>query len=184
MHAAHVEVACRAREQLELGEIWFVPAFQPPHKVHRTLVDAEHRLAMLQLAMDGRDGLAICTIEIEDRRVHTTESTLGALRAAHPGLAFALILGQDSFAQLDTWARPDRLAQHIEQVAVCPRPGGDARRPGFWRHIPVHWLQGEPQDVSSSAIRDALQQERATDRLPDGVQEYIAKHGLYRERRP
>ena len=51
VHYGHLLLAEYAREQAQLDLVWFLPAAVPPHKQSRKLLDAKHRLAMLNLAL-------------------------------------------------------------------------------------------------------------------------------------
>ena len=52
IHVAHLRSAEEAREQLQLDQVLFVPAADPPHK-RRRVTAAVHRLAMVRLAVAG-----------------------------------------------------------------------------------------------------------------------------------
>src|SRR6516165_6823954 len=48
VHYGHLVVAEEVYSTLQLAEMVFVPARQPPHKTHAVISAAEHRLAMLE----------------------------------------------------------------------------------------------------------------------------------------
>ncbi len=62
-HNAHLRLALTALSQLALDEVQLIPAGQPWQKT--VSVSAEHRLAMLQLAIQEASQLKINPIEIE-----------------------------------------------------------------------------------------------------------------------
>jgi nicotinate-nucleotide adenylyltransferase len=180
IHDAHLELARRARDQVPLDEVWFLPAHRPPHKTKRPVTEASHRLAMLRLALAGEAGLAVCTLETDDPRVHTTVESLAELTHRHPECDFFLVLGEDGFRALSTWVRPHELARHCEWV-VCPRPGGAADRPRRAFGSRVHWLEGELMELSSTGSRRRLRRGEAAPGVPPDVLEYIRAQGLYAE---
>ena len=53
IHLGHLRCAEEAREQLGLDHVLFIPAADPPHKPHRRIIPAHHRLAMVKLAAAG-----------------------------------------------------------------------------------------------------------------------------------
>ena len=65
IHVAHLAVAEEAAEALGLERILFMPAGQPPHKPGLEITPAEHRLAMVELAIAGNDRFAVDRREIE-----------------------------------------------------------------------------------------------------------------------
>ena len=64
VHVAHLVLAEQARDQLALDQVLFIPAGDPWRKSHRTITPAEHRLAMLRLAIEGNDAFAITNVEL------------------------------------------------------------------------------------------------------------------------
>jgi nicotinate-nucleotide adenylyltransferase len=178
VHRAHLELARRARDQVGLDEIWWIPAGAPPHKTAQTITAAHHRVEMLRAAIEGESGFSLCTWEVDHPGVHPTVDTVTALQAQHPEGAFHLLLGEDSLRALDTWVRPHRLAR-LCRFVVLARGETTDRRP-HWRGAPVIWLQGPALDVSSTAVREALAAGRAPADLPPAVLAYVRRHDLYR----
>ncbi len=188
-HLAHIELARRALAQVGLREVWFIPAWRPPNKVDHPLTSSEHRLAMLELAIRGKKKLAICTIEIDQEEVAYTVQTVDALIHTHLGERFYLLLGEDNLRDLPRWREPTRLLEMATPV-VMPRAvdlnrsgsyGAGGRRENAVMGVPIIWLKGEPLDLSSTRIREALAQGRRPKGLDDAVYAYIVEHGLYRE---
>jgi len=62
VHRGHVMMAEEARDTLSLSEVLMVPAGQPMFKVNNKIAPAEHRLAMLRLAVAGKPHLRVSTI--------------------------------------------------------------------------------------------------------------------------
>jgi len=189
VHDAHLELARRAKSQLSLREVWFVPAWQPPHKSNYPLSPAADRLAMLELAIRGHRGLAICTIEIDQQEVVYSVQTVDALTHTHPGTRFYLLLGEDSLRELPRWREPRRLLQMAPPV-VMPR-SVDLRRSGAFgeagRHMTavmgssIIWLTGSPLNLSSTDLRASLARGERPAGMNSEVIDYIEEHGLYRE---
>lgn len=177
VHDAHLELARRALDQASLHELWLLPALDPPHK-GRQLAPAPLRLQMLRAAIGGLDRLAICTLELDDPTLRYSADTVEALAASRPGVDWAWIVGEDSFASLGRWHEPQRLLARAE-LWVCPRRGGGVERPDRWRGHAVHWLEGDPVDLSSTAIRAALARGERPAGLPAGALDTILEHGLY-----
>ena len=65
VHNAHLVVADQVRQQLGLDQVLLMPEYQPPHVDKKETIPEHHRLKMLELAIEGIDGLAIETIELE-----------------------------------------------------------------------------------------------------------------------
>lgn len=188
VHDAHLELARRALKQVPLSEVWFVPAWRPPHKPEQTLASAEHRLAMLQLAIEGSKRVAICTIELDQEEVAYSVQTVDALVHTHLNERFHLLMGEDSLNGISTWREPRRLLEMAPPV-VMPRPvdlqrigayGKGGRRPDALLGVGIRWLEGAPLELSSSGVREALSRGEKPRGVPPAVLAYIEEHGLYR----
>lgn len=69
VHNAHLVIADQVRQQLGLDEVFLMPEYLPPHVDQKDTIDEKHRLKMLELAIEGIDGLGIETIELERKGV-------------------------------------------------------------------------------------------------------------------
>ncbi len=186
VHLGHIGMAGAARDELGLSGVILVPAGRPMSRVNRGITTAEHRLAMLRLAVQGKPGLAVSTIEIERTGPTYTVDTLNALNrkyGAEAGIYF--ILGWDSLAQLPEWREPARLVKMCRLVAVprpgCPRPDIEALEhdiPGITEKLII--LEKPYIDISATMIKETVARGRSIDHLVPGlVAEYIKKHKLY-----
>ena len=188
VHDAHLELARRAIKQLPLREVWFVPAWRPPHKPDQVLSSGAHRLAMLERAIEGSKRLAICTIELEQEEISYSVKTVDALVHTHLTERFHLLMGEDSLNGTSTWREPRRLLEMAPPV-VMSRPvdlqrigayGRGGRRPEALLGVEIRWLEGPPLEISSTEIREALARGEEPKGMAPSVLEYVKEHGLYR----
>jgi nicotinate-nucleotide adenylyltransferase len=204
IHLAHLRCAEEARERLQLDEVLFVPAGDPPHKTRR-ITPAVHRLAMVRLATAGNPAFRASAIEVDRGGRSYTVDTLRALRARlRNGGALTLLIGLDAFREIGTW-KEYRSLFALADVAVWTRP---PHRIGSIRALlPVaaraDFCYGREQttlrhrtgnqiriltvtalDVSASAIRLRLRRGRSIRYLvPPAVERYLSRHRLYLGRR-
>jgi nicotinate-nucleotide adenylyltransferase len=190
IHYAHLAVAEAAREAFDLRRVLFIPAAQPPHKPDRSIAAAEHRFAMVQVAIAGNDGFEISRIELDRGGPSYTVETLASLQEADPADRLALILSAESFAELPTWHEPERILALAEAIIVAPRFGYDEVDAGFLaRQFPTSTaeavlLDGPRVRLSASEIRERAAAGRSVRYLvPDAVAAYIGDHGLYQDQR-
>lgn len=184
IHNGHLAIAEEAREALGLERVAFMPASIPPHKPGRPITAAEHRLAMVHLAVEGNPAFEVSDLEVARGGTSYTVDTLEALRVA--GLAEPwLILSSEALAGLPTWREPARILR-LARVAVVPRAGFDplgpewveARFPGASTR--VRFLAGPLLPISGSVVRRRAAAGRSVRYLvPDAVAAYIAQHRLY-----
>ncbi len=185
VHTAHLVLAEQAREQLSLDLVLFVPAGEPWRKAHRLITDATHRLAMLQIAIEGHDAFGISDIEVRRAGPSYTADTLAALAGERLDDAFWFIVGADALADLAQWHDPARIVEHA-MLAVAHRDEQDADLAAAWA-IPgmtrdrIVEFDAPRLAISSSDVRARVGAGGSIRYLvPTRVREYIDAHGLYR----
>src|SRR5262245_6755391 len=89
-HLGHLILAERVRETAGLGEVRFLPSFQPPHKDDDAISSYDDRTAMTALAIDGHPHFKLETIEKDLPPPSYTTHTLVALRKRNPTDVFSL----------------------------------------------------------------------------------------------
>jgi nicotinate-nucleotide adenylyltransferase len=178
----HLLLAEQARVQLALDEVLFVPAGEPWRKSGRAIAPAEHRLAMLKLAVEGNDAFAISDIELRRSGPTYTADTLEALAGERLDDEFYFIIGADALADLPNWHEPERIVAHAV-LAVAPRDARKADAPGLLLKgiTPRIEVFSVPRlDVSSTDIRARVAAGRSIRYLvPDKVARYVREHRLY-----
>lgn len=199
IHFGHLRSAEEVREALALDLVYFVPAASPPHKPGDGLAPAEHRLAMVRLATKGNRYFMVSDVEVRragrSYTIDTVRYFLSTLRA--PSTLF-LLMGADSFAELDTWKDCDELARltsvvvHSRQAAEGepPRPSlAMVKRFGYVQEADRYVHPGGQTlsfvattilPISATLIRDKLHRHLSVRYLmPGDVLDYIERHGLY-----
>lgn len=175
-HIGHLIVALHARHALGLDEVLLVVANRPWQKEgEREVTPANHRLAMVELAIGGVEGLRASDLELRRGGLSYTVDTVDELERS--GVAeVILVLGQDAASGLPTWERTDELRPRVT-VAVVDRPGAVGDPPPGWRcvHVEAPWLE-----VSSTDLRARFGDGRPLDFLtPPEVIDYARRHHLY-----
>ena len=178
-HRAHVELARRARDELRLDEVRWVPAGRPWQK-SRALSAPEHRAAMVRLALAGEARCVLDCCELTREGPSYTLDTVIQSQAATPQAQWFLIIGADQYATLHTWRDwADLLARVTLVVANRPGPMPPVDV-GVLRH--PHCAVALPMlDISSTEIRRRVAAGLAIDGLvaPE-VARYIDRHSLYK----
>ena len=183
VHNAHLLLAEQAREQLALDQVLFIPAGEPWRKSGRAIAPAEHRLAMLKLAVAGNGAFAISDVELRQEGPSYTADTLAALAGERLDDAFWFILGADALADLPNWHEPERIVQHAT-LAVAPRETQEVNAaavnvPGLADRLAI--FNCPAVEISSTDVRARVAAGRSVRYLvPDAVAAYIEQHGLYR----
>ena len=129
---------------------------------------------MLELAIEGIEGLEIETIELERKGISYTYDTMILLNERDPDTDYYFIIGADMVDYLPKWHRIDELVEIVQFVGVQrPRYKAGTSYPVIWVDVPL-------MDISSSMVRDFLAKGRTPNfMLPKAVLDYIKKEGLY-----
>jgi nicotinate-nucleotide adenylyltransferase len=180
VHVGHVVVATETRSQLALDRVLLVVAGDPWQKRGRVAASAGDRLALVEAAVDGIDGVEASAIEIERDAPSVTADTLEALAA--PDQELFLVLGADAVANMGTWRRLDE-TRDLATVVVVERAGdAHSEPPGpGWR---VERVSIPRLDIASTDLRQRLRDGRPIDGLvPPEVVRTIERRGLYTDGR-
>lgn len=188
VHNGHLLMAHAAARAFGLERVLFVPVFTPPHKEVDGGVSAEHRLAMVRLAVAGDPLLAVEPIEIERGGTSYAIDTVRALSDRHPGRELVFIIGSDSLLELHRWKDVDDFLSLCRVVTVI-RPGilGHSLRPhdldfpeAVARRLLADVVTDAVSDASSSEIRRRIAKRmRISYLVPPPVENYIREHALY-----
>jgi nicotinate-nucleotide adenylyltransferase len=200
VHNAHLALARVARERLQLAEIVWIPAGQPPHR-SAPLASPAARLAMVQAAIAHERGHVLDPIEAASTAVSYTVHTLLRLREQQgPDRPLVLLMGADAFLGLPGWHRWREIFE-LAHVAVATRPGFPltangspaggmlaARRattPDFQSPAgTIATFELIAGTVSATEVRGLVAagapREKLLELLPAPVLDYIDQHSLYR----
>jgi nicotinate-nucleotide adenylyltransferase len=189
-HHAHLQLARQAQQALGLEQVRFIIAAQPWQK---TGVSAsQHRLAMLQLALQHQDGLVVETCELERGGPSYAIDTLRELRQRYGSeVMLVWILGSDQYFNLPTWHQHEHLLCYTH-FAVVQRQAS-AKEKNQLEALPEAVALTQPcgqtvrfsmpaLDISSTAIRQAIARgapETIQGMLAPAVLTYILDHHLY-----
>lgn len=191
IHYGHLVIAEEVWSVLHLDEMVFIPAGHPPHKRGHSITPAEHRVAMLELAVASNPHFAISLIDVERSGPSYTVDTVRELReewGTNVGLYF--VIGWDSLEELHLWYDPIGILEQLTYLVAVRRPGYieepgyqdqlEARLPGIKQRllvIPVPQLA-----ISATELRQRVAEGRPIKyQTPEAVEQYIAEHGLYQQ---
>ena len=176
-HIGHLVAAVDARQALDLDVVLLVVANVPWQKLGtRAVSSAEDRLAMVEAAAAGAEGIEVSDLEIRRGGHSFTADTLVELHRQDPGAHLFVILGNDAAAGFTTWERHDEVAAAATLVVV-DRPGSPTPVDGrfTWTRVDIPELE-----ISSTELRQRVAAGRSIEYLtPPGVGTCIEERGLY-----
>lgn len=183
VHHGHLVAASEAAAQFELDEVIFVPTGQPSFKQHLDVTSAEHRYLMTVIATASNPRFTVSRADVDRAGTTYTVDTLKDLSASRPGADLFFISGADAIEQILRWKEAARLFTMAQFVAVT-RPGHVLSVEGLPPDR-VSILEVPALAISSTDIRFRVRAGQPVWYLvPDGVVQYIAKHGLYATQLP
>jgi len=183
IHVGHLVVAVDVRYALQLDRVLMVVANEPWQKVgEREVTPVADRLALVEAAVEGVDGVEASSIEVDRGGISYTADTVEELERRYPGAELFLIVGADVVDGLDTWERIDAVRDGVTLVVVN-RPGSTTAEIGAggpladWRAVAIE-MPG--LEISSTDLRDRAATGRPLDFLvPEPAIRVIVDRGLY-----
>lgn len=181
VHNGHLINARLIREEFLLDEIIFIPTGDPVHKKLQGNVSPEDRYSMVSLAIQGTDGFSVSRIEIDRSEASYTVLTLRQLKKNFPEDTFYLVIGADSFNELDTWCEYGEIIQSVP-IIVMKRPGDpELKSELVSRTGELHVASNPDIEISSSMIRKRADRGLSLEGfVPAAVEEYIESKRLYK----
>jgi nicotinate-nucleotide adenylyltransferase len=186
VHNGHIHMAKCAHDELQLDQVWLMPAGHSPNKDEKNMTEAAHRLHMCRLAAKAYDWLAVSSLEVDAPEKSYTYRTLQKLHESYPDDEFFFIMGADSFDYLEHWVHPEIIAG-LCTILVIPRKDfssealkDKAARMKELFPCRIKILNCEMYTISSTQLRSWLESGRVEEGFisPD-VLDYIQKKRLY-----
>ncbi|HEX7738114.1 MAG TPA: nicotinate-nucleotide adenylyltransferase [Marmoricola sp.] len=182
IHHGHLVAASEVQAWFDLDEVVFVPTGQPWQKSHQSVSPAEHRYLMTVIATASNPRFTVSRVDIDRDGPTYTVDTLRDLHQVYgDDVEFYFITGADALAEIFTWRDADELFA-LAHFVGCTRPGY-AMEQSSLKDIPadrVTLLEIPALSISSTECRERTGRGQPVWYLvPDGVVQYIAKHGLY-----
>jgi nicotinate-nucleotide adenylyltransferase len=176
---AHLALARRARDALQLDELRWIPTGMPWQK-SRTVTAASDREAMVRLTIAGEPRFMLERCELQRSGPSVTLDTVRELQQRDGAATWIWIMGSDQYANLHTWRGWRELLQRVT-LAVAERPGVVAAvDPDVAAH-PHAMVPLPPMPISATDIRARVQRgESISGLVADSVASYIDQHHLYR----
>lgn len=164
VHEGHIALCDYLIAEGVVDRVWLIRSPLNPFKTEaaQTLAPDADREAMLRLAIEGHEGLEVCTIEDDLPRPNYSINTFHALEKQWPEHEFHLIIGADNWLAFDRWRAYDELISRYHLI-VYPRPGyvmGEAEKLRLGKEVleRVCFVDAPQYDVSSTEIRESLKE--------------------------
>lgn len=199
IHNGHILAASNLQEKFQFDHLLFIPTYNTPLKDPKVLADPEHRMAMVDLAIQVIPNAQCSSIELDRKGVSYTVDTIAHLRQTMgEENEYFWIVGYDSFALMRQWKEYPKLFALTHFVVIVP-PGIDfplgvlpgtliskyqrgdddtafVNKQGF----KIFFEHCSPFNTHSTEIRERLKKDTSIAKMvPQPVLDYIMKFGLY-----
>jgi len=208
IHRGHLHAVDEVGKKFPLDRIYLIPSARPPHKAPDNLAEAADRLEMIRLAIAGITCLKVSKVELSRSGPSYTIDTVTHYQALFADeTELYLIMGIDAFLEINTWKSYLDLLLQISFI-IMSRPheqsqNGYADQTIFNDYLnrtiskeyefsssnscyhhpenkPIFILDVDPLDISSTDIRNRIQQGRSIRPLVSkAVANFIKTKGLY-----
>jgi nicotinate-nucleotide adenylyltransferase len=178
IHVAHLIIANHILNETDIEKIWFVVSPQNPFKTEATMLNEYHRLHLVKLATENDNRIKASDIEFGLPKPSYTTNTLAYLEEKYPEHEFCIIMGSDSFQNLDKWKN--------FEVIVKNYPIYVYRRPGFEVTNKVNAnltiVEAPLLQLSATQIRKYVKEGKSIRYMvAENVREEIEKGGYYKK---
>ncbi|HET6722632.1 MAG TPA: nicotinate (nicotinamide) nucleotide adenylyltransferase [Chitinophagaceae bacterium] len=179
IHIGHLIIANHVLNETNIERIWFIVSPQNPLKKSNSLLNEFDRLHMVRLAVQDDNRMKCSDIEFNLSRPSFTTNTLAFLSEKYPEHKFSIIMGSDSYQNLDKWKNFETIVSNYP-IYVYKRDGHEINK--FWNHEPTI-LNAPLIQVSATQIRDQIKAGKSIRYLvPEIVREEIETRKFYKQK--
>lgn len=176
VHHGHLIIANHILNESQVKEIWFVVSPQNPFKETGSLLNEQHRLQLVKLAIDLTPGMRVSNIEFSLPKPSYTIDTLVYLEEKFPQHQFHIIMGSDGFQNIDKWKNAEQLLKNYP-IIIYKRPGFEIKEK---KHASVTVVDAPLLEISSTYIRKLIKEKKSIRYLvPEIVLEQIEREQYY-----
>lgn len=172
-------------------EVWLLPANK--HMYNKEMVSSEHRINMINLAIQKDKRIRLFNYEIENNLSGETYNFVKRLKCEkelNEKYKFSIIIGQDNANSFDKWVNYSEL-EKLMRFVIVPRKGIQPDPTVDWylngHHIYFKNENTNIMEVSSTFVRDLIKKIHNNEideseiykYLDENVYQYIKNNNLY-----
>ncbi len=176
VHHGHLIIANHILNEGKVRELWFVVSPHNPFKERSSLLNEQHRLQLVRLAIDTTPGMRASNIEFNLHKPSYTIDTLTYLEEKYPKHIFSIVMGSDGFQNINKWKNAEQLLKNTS-IIIYKRPGFDIKE-----ELPANIVIVDAPllEISSTHIRKLIKEKKSIRYLvPDTVLHEIEKQQYY-----
>lgn len=179
IHTGHLIIANHVLNETELEKIWFVVSPQNPLKESKLLLNEYDRLHLVRLATQDDNRFKCSDIEFGLSKPSYTSNTLAFLSDKYPNNKFSIIMGSDSYQNLDKWRNSEAIVKGYD-IYVYNRKDHEIKTGPNKKPIVV---SAPLIEISASQIRENIKSGKSIRYLvPEIVREEIETRRFYKQK--
>ena len=177
IHVGHLIIANHVANFSHCDQVWLVISPQNPLKEQKTLLNEYHRKHLIDSAIEGEKKIRSSSIEFSLPKPSYTIDTLTYLKEKYPEHIFSILMGSDSYQNLEKWKNYQLLLDNYD-ILVYKRSGFDVKE---LRSDKTFLLEAPLLDITSTQIRQLIKNKKSIRFLvPDIVKEEIEANNYYK----
>ena len=178
VHTGHLIIANHILNETSLERIWFVVSPQNPFKTSSTLLNEYDRLHLVRVATENDPRIKASDIEFNLPKPSYTVNTLAYLDEKYPEHQFSLIMGSDSFQNLNKWKNYEVITKQYP-IYVYMRPGFEITNA---INADLQIVDAPLLQISATQIRQLIKEGKSIRYMvPSKVMEEIEKGNYYKK---
>ena len=180
IHVGHLIIGNHFVEHSDLDEVWFVVTPHNPHKEKSNLLDDNHRLTMVRIAVEDYPKLKACNIEFDLPQPNYTVNTLVHLEERYPEHCFSLIMGEDNLKSFHKWKNHEVILER-HSIYVYPRISQGVIMDKWKNNTSITLVDAPIIELTSTFIRNSIKQgKNVKPLLPHEVWIYLDEMNFYK----
>src|SRR4030095_14927562 len=179
IHTGHLIIANHVLNETLIDKIWFIVSPQNPFKESRTLLNEFDRLHLVRLAVQDDNRIKCSEIEFNLPKPSYTSNTLAFLSEKYPEHKFSIIMGSDSYQNIDKWKNFESIISNYP-IYVYKREGHEIKK-SLAKHPII--LNAPIIQISASQIREHIKSGKSIRYVvPEIVREEIETRKFYKQK--
>lgn len=177
VHNGHLIIANFFINHTDIKQVWLIVSPHNPLKKSSTLLNEYHRLHLVKTAIEGENNIKASSVEFNLPKPSYTIDTLTYLTEKYPEHEFSIIMGSDSFTNINKWKNYELLLKNYT-IYIYSRPGFVVQN----LHAANIKIMDAPLiEISSTRIRELIKEGKSIRYLvPDSVKNEIENNSYYR----
>ncbi len=179
IHIGHLIIANHVINFADINQVWLVISPQNPLKSSNALLNEYDRLHLVQKATEDNPKLKASNVEFRMPKPSYTIDTLLFLKEKHPKHKFSIIVGSDSYQNINNWKESEKLKKDYSFI-IYERPGFIIDQNVINREK-VIVLKAPLLEISATTIRSNIKSGKSIKYLvPEVVDKEIVENGYYK----